>query len=211
MESLAIGNEPREKFNFSHKNFKVLDWLEHNKILRYYAKSSISIVPSKWQEPFGRTAMESAAYGCATITSDRGGLTETFKNKLILKKLDKKNLFLLISRLIKNPKLLKKIQKDNFANVVHKIDNKVKKLDDLKNYLLTPQINFINKKKHKILHISQFDERNDFRLFNISIASKLSKGFIRNDHDVINLSYRNYISKIFLKINLRMLIIKYIL
>ena len=80
----------QEKNLISHKNFKVLDWLEHNKILRYYAKSSISIVPSKWQEPFGRTAMESAAYGCATITSDRGGLTETFKNKLILKKLDKK-------------------------------------------------------------------------------------------------------------------------
>ena len=32
---------------------------------------------------------------------------------------------------------------------------------------------------------------NDFRLFNISIANKLSKGFfIRNNHDVINFSYR---------------------
>ena len=194
-KAIAIGNEPREKFNFYHKNFKILDWVEHNKILKYYAKSSISIVPSKWQEPFGRTAMESAAYGCATITSDRGGLTETFKNELILKKLDRKNLFFLISRLIKNPKLLKRIQKDNFSNVIHKIEKKVQKLDDLKNYLLTPKINFINKKKHKILHISQFDERNDFRLFNISIASKLSKGFIRNEHDVINLSYRNYVSK----------------
>jgi len=45
------------------------------------------------------------------------------------------------------------------------------------------------------LHISTFDERSDHRLFNISIANKLSKGFIRNDHDVINFSYRNYLSK----------------
>ena len=49
------------------------------------------------------------------------------------------------------------------------------------------------------MNISQFDERNDFRLFNISIASKLSKGFIRNGHDIINLSYRNYIGKNILK------------
>ena len=49
--------------------------------------------------------------------------------------------------------------------------------------------------KVKILHISTFDERNDHRLFNISIAHKLSKGFIRNGHDVINFSYRNYLDK----------------
>ena len=59
---------------------------------------------------------------------------------------------------------------------------------------------FINKgSKLKILHISQFDERNDYRLFNISISSKLSKGFIRNGHDVINFSYRNFINKSLIK------------
>ena len=70
--------------NFSHKNLKVIDWLPHDEILNFYKKSSISVACSRWQEPFGRTAMESAAYGCATITSDRGGLTETFNNNLIL-------------------------------------------------------------------------------------------------------------------------------
>jgi glycosyltransferase involved in cell wall biosynthesis len=194
-KAIAIGNEPREVYDFHHKNFKILDWLEHDKILDYYSRSSISIVPSKWQEPFGRTAMESAAHGCATITSDRGGLIETFQNKLVLKKVDKINLYKVITKLINNPKYLSNIQKENFKNVIHKLDDKIKKLDDLKNYLLRPNINFITNKKQKILHVSQFDERNDFRLFNISIASKISKGFIRNGHDVINLSYRNYISK----------------
>jgi hypothetical protein len=37
-----------------------------------------------WEEPFGRTAMESAAYGNATIISNRGGLPETFKNPIII-------------------------------------------------------------------------------------------------------------------------------
>ena len=55
-------------------------------ILKSLFKSSISVKPSKWEEPFGRTAMESAAYGCATITSSRGGLVETFNNKFCFKK-----------------------------------------------------------------------------------------------------------------------------
>ena len=198
-KAIAIGNEPREKYEFSHSNFKILDWIKHQKILNYYAKSSISVVPSKWQEPFGRTAMESAAYGCATITSNKGGLTETFDNDLILDKLDVSNLFSLIKKLIQNKNFLKKIQKKNFQSVIHKLKDKVKKIDTLKFHFLRPKFHIIKKTNQKILHISQFDERNDFRLFNISIASKLSKGFIRNGHDVINLSYRNYISKNVLK------------
>ena len=83
-KAFAIGNERRETHNFKHNNFKVIDWLPHEKILGFYKKCSISVVCSRWQEPFGRTAMESAAYGCATITSNRGGLCETFNNNLVL-------------------------------------------------------------------------------------------------------------------------------
>ena len=53
---------------------------------------------------------------------------------------------------------------------------------------------FFKKKRKKILHISNFDERNNHRLFNISIANKMTKGFIHNENDVINFSYRNYLS-----------------
>ena len=193
--AVAIGNEPREKFSFKHKNFKILDWIKHDKILNYYSKSSISIVPSRWLEPFGRTSMESAAYGCATITTKNGGLPETFKNSLFLNKINANELFKLIKKLIIDNKLRFKIQKSNFSNVIHTITNKVKKIDDLKNYYLITKANLNNGAKIKILHISTFDERNDHRLFNISIAHKLSKGFIRNGHDVINFSYRNYLDK----------------
>ena len=55
--------------------------------MNLYSESSISVVPSRWEEPFGRTSMESAASGCATITSQKGGLMETFKNDLYLKNL----------------------------------------------------------------------------------------------------------------------------
>tara|TARA_Y100000591_G_scaffold67759_1_gene56099 strand:+ start:3395 stop:5476 length:2082 start_codon:yes stop_codon:yes gene_type:complete len=197
-KALAIGNEPREKFNFKHDRFKILDWVTHREILNYYKKSSISVVPSRWQEPFGRTAMESAAFGCATITSKKGGLPETFDNSLFINKINQQELFSIIQKLIKNKILRFKIQKKNCSNVLHKISDHVKKIDSLKNFFLSSDFNYNKGSKFKILHISTFDERSDHRLFNISIANKLSKGFIRNDHDVINFSYRNYLSKNFL-------------
>ena len=87
-KAIVAGNEPREKFNFKHKNLKIHKWLAHKTILKdLYKNSAISVVPSKWEEPFGRTAMESAAHGCATITSNRGGLIETFDNDLIVENL----------------------------------------------------------------------------------------------------------------------------
>ena len=198
-KAIAIGNEPREKFDFSHKNFKILDWIQHDRILKYYSKASISIVPSKWLEPFGRTAMESAAHGCATITSKNGGLPETFYNTLFLSKTTSEEIYKLIDLLIKNKNKRKFLQKKNFSNVKHKLENKVKKIDDLKRFFLNSKFNYNTGVKLKILHISQFDERNNYRLFNISISNKLSKGFIRNGHDVINFSYRDYLNRTFVK------------
>ena len=200
-KALAIGNEPREKFNFKHNRFKILDWVTHKEILNYYKKSSISVVPSRWQEPFGRTAMESAAFGCATITSKRGGLPETFENSLFINKINEQELYKIIKKLIKNSIYRKKIQKINWKNVKHKLTDHVNKIDNLKKFFLNSSFNFNKGAKLKILHISTFDERSDHRLFNISIANKLSKGFIRNNHDVINFSYRNYLTKNFVTKN----------
>ena len=201
-KAVIAGNEPREKYNFSHKNLKVFKWMPHQKILDLYSESSISVVPSRWEEPFGRTSMESAANGCATITSSRGGLPETFNNDLILKNLTSNQIFLLLKKLITNPKLLKKIQLKNFNNLVHKIENLVNYLDSVKFNLMDKNINISKNLGPKILHISNFNEKNNQRLFNISIASKLSNGFIRNNCDVINFSYRNYLSqKVFPKLD----------
>ena len=193
--SVVAGNEPREKYNFKHKNLRIYSWLPHEKILNLYKDSSISVVPSRWEEPFGRTAMESAAHGCATITSARGGLLETFDNDLYLKSLNSNELFKKIDNLIKNPKKLKYYQFKNFKNPKHIIENLVKFLDSVKFNLLGKNIYINRSHKPKILHISNFNEKNNQRLFNISIAAKLTNGFIRNKCDVINFSYRNYLSQ----------------
>ena len=200
--AVVAGNEPREKYYFKHKNLKIYPWLPHKKILELYDLSSISVVPSRWEEPFGRTAMESAAHGCATITSQKGGLLETFDNDLFLKNLKSSDIFDQINLLIKNPKKLQFYQNKNFRKPLHLIENLVSFLDSVKINMLKKNI-YINKSLGpKILHISNFNEKNNQRLFNISIASKLTNGFVRNKCDVINFSYRNYLSqKIFPKLD----------
>ena len=84
--------------------------------------------------------MESAAYGCATITSNRGGLSETFNTNLILKTLDSSSLEKLIKKVILNKKMLKKIQNNNFQNVIHVIESFVSKIDSLKGNFLEKKI-----------------------------------------------------------------------
>ncbi len=194
-KAIVAGNEPREKYDFKHRNLKVYSWLPHYKILDLYNSSSISVVPSRWEEPFGRTSMESAANGCATITSQKGGLTETFQNDLYLKNLNSLEIFKMIEFLIKNPKKLRHYQIKNFKNPIHLIENLVNFLDSVKFNLFKKNININNSVGPKILHISNFNEKNNQRLFNISIATKLTNGLIRNNCDVINFSYRNYLSQ----------------
>lgn len=41
-----------------------------------FRDAAIVVIPSLWDEPFGRTALEAIAHGCAVITSGRGGLKE---------------------------------------------------------------------------------------------------------------------------------------
>jgi glycosyltransferase involved in cell wall biosynthesis len=41
-----------------------------------YENAAIAIVASKWEEPFGRTALEAHAAGCAVISSGTGGMSE---------------------------------------------------------------------------------------------------------------------------------------
>ena len=49
----------------------------HKYILKYLENVSISVICSRWEEPFGRTSLEAASRGSAIIISNRGGLPET--------------------------------------------------------------------------------------------------------------------------------------
>ena len=93
-KALVIGDEPREKLFFKHKNLKIYGYTNHIKVLNKLKVVSISVVCSRWEEPFGRTSLEAASRGCAVIISNRGGLPETTKDAIILKSSLVNNYFL---------------------------------------------------------------------------------------------------------------------
>ena len=113
---VAIGDEPREKIVFNHKRFKVLGFQNNNKVINWLKKSAISVVCSRIEEPFGRTALEASSSGCAVIISNKGGLTEACPKGLKINNLTQENIQKTIEKLIKNQNFRKSLQK-KFINI----------------------------------------------------------------------------------------------
>jgi len=110
----VVGDEARDKIYFNHKHLKIHGFLEHKKVLKIYENTSIAVVCSRWEEPFGRTSLEASSRGSAVIISKRGGLPETTKHPIILKDLTSNNLFNEIELLIRKPLKLLNLQKSNY-------------------------------------------------------------------------------------------------
>ena len=166
-KAIVIGDEPREKLFFKHKNLNVIGFKNNDYILNFLKKVSISVVCSRWNEPFGRTSLEAASRGSAVIISNRGGLPETAKNALVLDSLTVNNLCKNIEKLIRNKKLLLKLQKQNYLNF--KYDHKFisNLIDKIRNNLIpsfVKKIFFLQPPQFKIIHITNFNERYDGRL-----------------------------------------------
>lgn len=51
-------------------------WQPHDEVLQAMAQAAIVVVPSRWPEPFGMTALEAMACGAALAYAPRGGLPE---------------------------------------------------------------------------------------------------------------------------------------
>jgi glycosyltransferase involved in cell wall biosynthesis len=54
----------------------LLGYRDHPETLAAMARAAILVMPSRWQEPFGLTALEAMACGAALVCSPRGGLPE---------------------------------------------------------------------------------------------------------------------------------------
>ena len=195
-KSLVIGDEPREKFNFNHKRLIQLGWIPHEKVLNYYNKSRITVVPSSWEEPFGRSSLEAGSRGNAVIISKRGGLPETIKSPIILKDVTSENIYKEVENLIENKKKLKELQIDSFKNPLHIIKNNIEIIDKDREKIINPIKKFnINKKsKLKILHVFNRAEKIGSRIYFISTGKKIENGLIRLGHDVEGLSDRDILS-----------------
>ncbi len=195
-KSIAIGDEPREKYSFKHKRLDFTGWISQDDVLKLYNKSSITVAPSLWEEPFGRSSLEAGSRGNAVIISKRGGLPETINNPIFLKDVTSNNIYQEISKLILNPKLLKKRQIDNFNKPIHLIKNNIKIMDDDRSSAIKPSkiINLNFNRKLKILHVYNRAEKIGGRIYFISTGKKIENGLIRLGHDVEGISDRDLLS-----------------
>ena len=188
----VIGDEPRDKLKFNHKNLNILGFINHKKVINIYKKTSIAIVCSRWEEPFGRTSLEAAANGCAVIISNRGGLKETITNGVIMKKLNHINLFNEIENLIKNKKKRENLQRLSLKNFYLSHSYVSKMLDQVRDqsFKLIKKFNIIKKISLRILHVTNFNERHDGRLF-FNTGRRINNGFIRQGNSVLEFSDRD--------------------
>jgi len=71
---LAVGNCDRELMKHAPDNVCFLPWTSDMRDV--YSKTRILLVPSIWEEPFGRVAIEAGINAIPVIASNRGGLPE---------------------------------------------------------------------------------------------------------------------------------------
>ena len=196
-KAIVIGDEPREKLFFEHKNLDNLGFQNHKKVLETFAKTSIAVACSRWEEPFGRTSLEAASRGCAVIISNRGGLPETITNGIILRTLTVNDLFLSIEKLILNKKKLVFLQKESYKNFFLTDKYICNKIDSYRNEICfqfkVSLKNTLFDKKLKILHITNFNERHNGRLF-YNTGKRINNGLVRLNHSVLEFSDRDIVS-----------------
>ena len=192
-KAYSLGDEDRRKIYINHPNHEELGFVNHKKTLNILNKSEIAVVPSRWEEPFGRTSLEASSRGCATIISNRGGLKETTDTAVVLKNLSSKELYAEIKKLIIDNKKRKIIQSLSRKNVKHLISENTKIIDQIRESCVPFfNVNLI-KNKLKIINLYNQGQKLNHRLYNISLGKKFTNGFVRNGHDVLEISDRDYI------------------
>ena len=192
-KAIVIGDEKREKITLSHKRASILGFKRHNDVINIFKKTSITVACSKWEEPFGRTSLEASANGCAVIITNKGGLPETVTDAKIITNLNEKNLTKTINQLIENDKLRNKLQRLSIKNfyLTHSyVSKNIDKYRAEKLWFLKKVFIKTKEKNLRILHVTNFNERLDGRLF-FNTGRRLNNGFIRLGHSVLGFSDRD--------------------
>ena len=189
---IAIGNETRKKIFPNQEIVKEVGYKKNSEVLNYYKNSEIAVGNSVWDEPLGRLAIEASSRMCLPIISNKAGLAESKNIALVLKKNETNKLFEILKKVTSDKKFRRSKQ-----NLFYKKNNfNLKKisiqLDNLRNLILNPYIKNVVNGQKKVLHIANFNENADGRLY-YSFANKLNNGLIKNNYIVQSISDRFYL------------------
>lgn len=90
--------------NFNHFNCSFLGMMTPSD---FYRKVDVAIVPSMWQEPFGRVVIEALAHSVPVILSDSGGLSELHHtDNTWMFKMEENGLANVVEEILKRPSLI---------------------------------------------------------------------------------------------------------
>ena len=189
---IAIGNESRKNIFPPPNIVNEIGYKKNSEVLEFYNKSEISIGNSVWEEPLGRIAIESSSRMCLPIISNKAGLAESKNIAIVLKKNNATEIFKLLITLTKNFRYRRDKQKQFYKK--NNFDLKIisKKLDLLRKDILSSVSNITFNEKKRVLHIANFNENSDGRLF-YSFSNKLNNGFIKNDYIVQTIGDRLFL------------------
>ena len=186
---IAIGNESRKKI-FPDKNIvDEIGYKRNTEVLKYYESSEIAIGNSKWNEPLGRIAIEASSRKCCPIITNVGGLIESKDIAIVLKDNTAKNIIKILTKLTNDNKYLRKLQNTFYEKNNFDIKKISKLIDNIRDKVLIDN-NALNNSKKKILHITNFNERYNGRLF-YNTGRRLNNGLIKLNHKVLTLSDRD--------------------
>jgi glycosyltransferase involved in cell wall biosynthesis len=126
-----VGDDPRYYEKIYHPKIHYHGWLPNEKTMKIFEKSKIAVIPSTWDEPLGRTAIEAASRGCVSIISKRGGLIETNKHGLFLNYVTKEELYNKLNKIINSPSLINSYSKKTFKEFKHSINKTINQINTI--------------------------------------------------------------------------------
>lgn len=126
-----VGDDPRAYRKIDHPKIHYHKWLPYKETMKIFKKSKIAVIPSKWNEPLGRTAIEAASQGCVSIISKKGGLVETNSFGIFLNYVNKEELFNKLNKIINSPSLINFYSKKTLKHFKHSIFITIKKINSI--------------------------------------------------------------------------------
>lgn len=109
------------------ENIRFLGFVNPNDVI---PEMDVLIIPSLWNEPFGRVIIEAYAHGKPVIGTQRGGIPEIIRDGVtgfLYEPNRNGSLKVVIDKLIKNPEMLQEV-KDNLAAYLSEFD--IRKIAD---------------------------------------------------------------------------------
>ncbi len=116
-ETSIFSKQIIKEFNNIGSNTTVLGFLSNQNVKQIMGETSLIVIPSLWDEPFGLVAAEAMSCGVGIISSNSGGLPEIIKgNGILIENINEKKIVSELEKVLSSNDRLNKLQKLSWNN-----------------------------------------------------------------------------------------------